>query len=78
MSSSEYVERSILSLDTELPADSVEFCPREEFRNILVCGTYNLVKGEDGESEADDVSKKPQERNGRCLVYELEEDSMDL
>ncbi|CAE6428788.1 unnamed protein product [Rhizoctonia solani] len=78
MSSSECIERTILSIDTELPADSVEFCPRENFHDILICGTYNLVKNEEGEKEAEDASKKPQERNGRCLVYEFNEGFMSL
>ncbi|KAJ1311565.1 hypothetical protein OPQ81_010049 [Rhizoctonia solani] len=78
MSSSECIERTLFSIDTELPADSVEFCPREEFRDVLICGTYNLVKDEEGEKEAEGGSKKPQERNGRCLVYEFDEALMDL
>ena len=28
--------------NTVWPADSVEFCPHEEFRSIFVCGTYLL------------------------------------
>lgn len=28
--------------DTVWPADSVEFCPHEESRNVFVCGTYKL------------------------------------
>ncbi|KAF8707785.1 P-loop containing nucleoside triphosphate hydrolase protein, partial [Rhizoctonia solani] len=78
MSGSESIERTIFSLDTELPADSVEFCPREGLYDILVCGTYNLVKNDEGEKEAGHESKKPQERNGRCLVYEFDEASMGL
>ncbi|KAH7345121.1 hypothetical protein B0J17DRAFT_638428 [Rhizoctonia solani] len=77
MSSSECIERTILSIDTELPADSVEFCPRKGFHDILICGTYNLVTNE-GEKETEDASKKPQERNGRCLVYGFDEGSMNL
>ncbi|KAG8691339.1 Diphthine methyltransferase [Ceratobasidium sp. 423] len=78
MASSECIERTLFSVDTELPADSVEFCPREEFRDVLVCGTYNLVKNEESEKEAEGVDKKPQERNGKCLVYEFDETLMSL
>ncbi|KAG9078487.1 hypothetical protein FS749_009485 [Ceratobasidium sp. UAMH 11750] len=76
MSSSEPSKRTIDVVDTELPADSVEFCPRDGSRNILVCGTYNLVKNdEDADSSG---SKRPQTRNGRCLVYEVGENSQKL
>lgn len=30
------------SYDTILPADSVEWCPVNEFNNVFVCGTYKL------------------------------------
>ncbi|QRW19017.1 Helicase associated domain (HA2) [Rhizoctonia solani] len=72
MSGSESIERTIFSLDTELPADSVEFCPREGLYDILVCGTYNLVKNDEGEKEAGHESKKPQERNGRKEIQRIE------
>ena len=76
MASSKSTGRTICSLDTELPADSVEFCPRDGSHQVLVCGTYNLVK-DDGETETNVVTQ-PQTRNGRCLVYEFDETSQEL
>ncbi|KAF8604958.1 WD40 repeat-like protein [Ceratobasidium sp. AG-I] len=76
MASSESTGRTICSLDTELPADSVEFCPRDGSRQVLVCGTYNLVK-DDGKTEIE-AATQPQTRNGRCLVYEFDGTSQEL
>ncbi|KAG8753591.1 hypothetical protein FRC12_011488 [Ceratobasidium sp. 428] len=77
MSSSEPSKRTIDAIDTELPADSVEFCPRIESRNILVCGTYNLVKNKEEDADPADP-KQPQTRNGQCLVYEFDEATQRL
>lgn len=66
------------SVDTELPADSVEFCPHEEYCGILVCGTYNLVKNEDSGNPDSASNRKQQERNGRCLVYEVKDNAQSL
>jgi diphthamide biosynthesis protein 7 len=49
-----------------LPADSVEFCPHPAAQDVLVCGTYNLVKTE-AISEG-----SAQKRTGQCLVYKVE------
>lgn len=76
MASSESPGRAICSLDTELPADSVEFCPRDGSRQVLVCGTYNLVQ-DNSEKDTEAVSQ-PQTRNGRCLVYEFDGISREL
>ncbi|KAH9049337.1 WD-40 repeat-containing protein [Lactarius hengduanensis] len=58
-----------LSIDTVLPADSVEFCPHPEASDIFVCGTYKL---EDQQSDQG-ASKSPaaQIRRGQCLVFEV-------
>jgi diphthamide biosynthesis protein 7 len=64
-------------MDTELPADSVEFCPHPDASNIFVCGTYKL---EDQQSDQG-VSQPPttQTRKGQCLVYEVHsENSEDI
>ncbi|XP_019963848.2 diphthine methyltransferase isoform X3 [Paralichthys olivaceus] len=37
--------RSLQVFDTELSADTVEWCPVSPCHNILVCGTYQLHKG---------------------------------
>ncbi|QRV76170.1 WD domain, G-beta repeat protein [Ceratobasidium sp. AG-Ba] len=78
MSSPGSSKRTIDVVDTELPADSVEFCPRDESRNILVCGTYNLIKDSEGGDASSTGTKQPQTRNGHCLVYEVDEISRKL
>ncbi|KAL4069623.1 WD40-repeat-containing domain protein [Scleroderma yunnanense] len=52
--------------DTVWPADSVEFCPHEESRDIFVCGTYHL---EQDPSAISDGNK--QHRRGTCLVFQV-------
>lgn len=37
--------RSLQVVDTELSADSVEWCPVAQSHDVLVCGTYQLQKG---------------------------------
>lgn len=37
--------RNLQVFDTELSADTVEWCPVSPNHNILVCGTYQLQKG---------------------------------
>lgn len=47
--------RLLQVVDTEYTADSVEWCPLEGRRHLLVCGTYQLRKPED--QPADPESK---------------------
>lgn len=65
------------SYDTVLPADSVEFCPHEDSRDIFVCGTYKLEH-----ERAADVTVSPNEtasepessgqyRWGKCFVFKV-------
>uniref|UniRef100_A0A8W4FEW1 Diphthine methyltransferase n=1 Tax=Sus scrofa TaxID=9823 RepID=A0A8W4FEW1_PIG len=67
------------AVDTEYTADSVEWCPLEGCRHLLVCGTYQLQKPDD--QPADPVSKsgldvdEPQIRLGRLYLYSFNEDS---
>uniref|UniRef100_UPI00358E021D diphthine methyltransferase isoform X2 n=1 Tax=Myxine glutinosa TaxID=7769 RepID=UPI00358E021D len=37
--------RTLQVFDTELPADTVEWCPTEGWQTLLACGTYKLVEG---------------------------------
>lgn len=37
--------RNLQVFDTELSADTVEWCPVQRSNDILVCGTYELQKG---------------------------------
>ncbi|EGN99379.1 hypothetical protein SERLA73DRAFT_182338 [Serpula lacrymans var. lacrymans S7.3] len=69
--------------DTVYPADSIEFCPNDDARDIFVCGTYKLEQPEPDPSailksteevlESNDVEqvKRKQIRRGKCLVFEV-------
>lgn len=52
--------RSLQAVDTELTADSVEWCPVEGCQHLLACGTYQLrapkdqVYGWEGEAGAEE------------------------
>jgi len=46
MAEDEIHMRTLATFDTKLPADTVEWCPVEPYRNILACGTYKLNKNE--------------------------------
>lgn len=56
------------TFDTEFAADSVEWCPLEPFRDILVCGTYELAKDE---GETSSKEKKTIKRLGRIYVFRM-------
>jgi hypothetical protein len=67
-----------LSIDTVLPADSVEFCPHPDASNVFVCGTYKLQDEQNSQSSDYVVSPSSgpvghtQTRTGQCLVYEVD------
>lgn len=70
------------SFDTKFPADSLEFCPHPQFRDIFVCGTYKLLDQESAPSENDTnanatTAKLPQKRIGQCLTFRLESNTSD-
>ncbi|CCL98958.1 uncharacterized protein FIBRA_00966 [Fibroporia radiculosa] len=71
--------------DTVFPADSVEFCPHPDAANLLVCGTYQLDKGEDSMFPQEDdcgaytppdspqtQSEAKQSRRGECLLLRVD------
>ncbi|XP_046361257.2 diphthine methyltransferase-like [Haliotis rufescens] len=60
----------VQTFDTELNADSVEWCPVEGCQDVLLCGTYQLEEQDKGESTCDE--KRPQTRVGQLRVYRLE------
>ncbi|XP_038150053.1 diphthine methyltransferase [Cyprinodon tularosa] len=63
--------RTLQVFDTELSADTVEWCPLSSSYDILACGTYQLQKA--GESE-----DAPHRRTGRLYLYEFRrEDAMN-
>ena len=43
------IPNTIHTWDTELSADSVEWCPFDGYENILAVGTYHLQKSDDSE-----------------------------
>ncbi|XP_076293228.1 diphthine methyltransferase [Lasioglossum baleicum] len=55
------------SFDTELSADSVEWCPSDSHKNIFVCGTYQLIK--DNELKVDIAKTK---RFGRIYMFKVD------
>lgn len=56
------------TFDTKYSADSVEWCPAEGFNDLFVCGTYQLVPGEEsGSSETRNV----QTRLGRIFLFRV-------
>lgn len=57
--------KKLLSWDTVLYADCVEFCPFEPYLSIAICGTYQLC-----ESEASRV--------GRLSLHSIDPDQIDL
>lgn len=68
------------SFDTEFSADSVEWCPVENFQNIFVCGTYQLAQeesasednsSEENASEENTSEETPKKRLGRIYVFKV-------
>lgn len=68
---------ALQTVDTELTADSVEWCPLQGCRHLLACGTYQLRRPED--PPADPRSKgrmeveEPRVRLGRLYLYNFNE-----
>ncbi|XP_076021305.1 diphthine methyltransferase isoform X2 [Genypterus blacodes] len=60
--------RSLQVFDTELSADTVEWCPVPQRHNILACGTYQLKKGAEGAEEEDAAVPS---RTGRLYLFEF-------
>ncbi|CAK9802285.1 Diphthine methyltransferase [Anthophora plagiata] len=57
------------TFDTEFSADSVEWCPINSFKNIFVCGTYQLIKDEQLTPNSSLSSK----RLGRIYMFQVVE-----
>ncbi|CAL7951000.1 unnamed protein product [Xylocopa violacea] len=60
--------RTLDTFDTEFSADSVEWCPIHSFKNIFVCGTYQLMKDEELKS-----SYSQSKRLGRIYMFQVAE-----
>ncbi|XP_024938624.1 diphthine methyltransferase isoform X3 [Cephus cinctus] len=56
------------TFDTQFPADSVEWCPIEPYRNLFVCGTYHLAQ-EDLQTAA--TGEKVPERLGQIYLFQV-------
>ncbi|KAK3742977.1 hypothetical protein QZH41_008396, partial [Actinostola sp. cb2023] len=65
---------TLCTKDTELYADTVEWCPLKPFQDILACGTYQLVEGNKTNENAGVSSK----RVGNVKLYRLDETGLDL
>ncbi|KAF7659023.1 hypothetical protein LDENG_00004520 [Lucifuga dentata] len=61
---------SLQVFDTELSADTVEWCPVPLRHNILACGTYQLQKGPDGAGDEDATPC----RIGRLYLFEFQQE----
>ncbi|XP_053607398.1 diphthine methyltransferase isoform X1 [Plodia interpunctella] len=59
--------------DTGYSADSVEWCPVEGYRNVLVCGTYQLDKKDEGVEQA-----TKQKRLGRIYLFNIDSATTEL
>lgn len=66
------------SLILDLPPSCIEFCLSHP--TYFVVGTYNLVKDDVPSNDSGDggssASKKPQNRNGSLVVFQLENGAM--
>lgn len=58
---------TIESFDTSFSADSVEWCPSENYEDIFVCGTYQLTNDESIGSSKGEVKK----RVGRIYLFKV-------
>ncbi|XP_038623741.1 diphthine methyltransferase [Tachyglossus aculeatus] len=65
--------RMVQVVDTEYSADSVEWCPLDDWHNFLVCGTYQLRVPDKSKTESAQ-SDESQARLGRLYLYSCNED----
>ena len=63
---------SLASFDTDYPADSFEFCPKDGYTYLFVCGTYKLVDRQPPPTEAEETPL-PTKRIGQCLVFRMKD-----
>lgn len=61
------------SFDTRLSADSVEWCPIENFKDVFVCGTYQLTK-----QEHDNHDNELNQRLGKFYLFRVENGRLNL
>ena len=58
---------TIHTWDSELSADSVEWCPCDGYENLLAVGTYQVQKSESSEVFS------PDQRHGRITLHSVNE-----
>ncbi|XP_039753846.1 diphthine methyltransferase isoform X1 [Pararge aegeria] len=61
--------------ETTYSADSVEWCPVEPYRHVLVCGTYQLDKSHQDTKDADQPKQK---RLGRIYLFQLQKITLEI
>ncbi|XP_031778013.1 diphthine methyltransferase [Nasonia vitripennis] len=61
--------RTLDVFDTEYSADSVEWCPAEDFQNIFACGTYQLTEKDEKDNPGPEDDKK--KRIGRIYLFQV-------
>ncbi|NP_001333301.1 diphthine methyltransferase isoform d [Homo sapiens] len=70
---------ALQTVDTELTADSVEWCPLQGCRHLLACGTYQLRRPEDRPAGPQNKGgmevKEPQVRLGRLFLYSFNDNN---
>jgi diphthamide biosynthesis protein 7 len=82
---------SLAYVDTELSADCIEFCPFENYQDIYVCGTYQVLapdaepkstppEDESDDDEAGSSSAPPAQtrRTGRLLLFQVGDDQQSV
>ncbi|KAL0606668.1 Diphthine methyltransferase [Plecturocebus cupreus] len=69
---------ALQTVDTELTADAVEWCPLQGLRHLLACGTYQLRRGDEPagpRSTGGMEVEEPQIRLGRLFLYSFNENN---
>ncbi|KAJ5071933.1 diphthine methyltransferase [Anaeramoeba ignava] len=59
--------KTLQQINTELYADSIEFCPTEPFHNYFICGTYSY----------DDKTQDKPTRSGKIHLFEVFPNNLD-
>jgi diphthine methyl ester acylhydrolase len=62
--------------DTIWPADSVEFCPIEGYRDYFCCATYKLFEPVPNDNMVTTAEEAPavQRRSGTCRLYQVQQE----
>ena len=62
------IPQTLHTWDTELSADSVEWCPNKGYENILAVGTYQVEKSDDSETFSSS------QRSGKITLHKIDND----